>query len=189
MNTNWMDLGRVSGLCLGLALMLSRVMAAGEATAVRAEPGPLSPAVVELVRTNAQLVLSQRMAVVTNAAISQVEKVQGLLLMIRGEEREGQRKIAHAVMRHVDDDSFVLVRRLLMDPGWHAQIHSVWMTTTLKQKNAVKMPALLELARMEKHPLQDEARQLLGHLFKTDHGENWGAWEKAMTNWLAQHPE
>ena len=63
------------------------------------------------------------------------------------------------------------------------------MTTTLKQKNAVKMPALLELARMEKHPLQDEARQLLGHLFKTDHGENWGAWEKAMTNWLAQHPE
>jgi len=149
---------------------------------------PLSDAVVALVRTNSSKGLSERISIVTNAPVTTSEKVQALGMILAGENREAQRKLAHVVVRIADDESFRYVRRLMLEPGWHPQIHSALMSGTLKRANAVKLPVLLELAQKKDHPLQDEAKQLLGHLLAVDHGENWVAWEKSMKTWLKANP-
>jgi hypothetical protein len=42
---------------------------------------------------------------------------------------------------------------------------------------------------MEKHPLQEESRQLLTNLLKQDHGGNWSAWETEVKRWIQERPE
>lgn len=184
---------RSMGLCLVWVSMSGLPPAQAEnarqQTADLADPKPLAPAIVELVRTNARLVLSQRIGIVTNAPITPTEKVQALISMLPTEEREGQRKLLHVAMRWTDDASYPVVRRVLLDPKWHPQIHSVLMTGTLKRRNQVKLPVLLELARSEGHPLRAEATQLLEHFLGKDHGEDWAAWQKSLSAWLAQHPD
>lgn len=148
----------------------------------------LAPEVVALVRTNGAKALTERIAIVTNAPLSSLDKVQALSLMFAGEQREGQRRLAHAVVRAADESAFPVVRRLLLQPQWHPQLHSVFMSGTLKRPNAEKMPVLLELARTKEHPLQEEAQQLLRHILGADHGSDWSAWQRTMEEWLKSHP-
>jgi hypothetical protein len=170
------------------------VLASASLVVLSADKAPLiefpqlAPEVVALVRTNGSKGLTERMAIVTNAPLSVLEKVQGLSLMFSGEDREGQRRIAHVVVRLADDSAFPVVQRLLMEPGWHPQVHSVFMTGTLKSSNAVKLPVLLELARTKEHPLREEARQLLEHILQADHGSDWPAWQRTLEAWLKAHP-
>lgn len=188
-----MNFGRSLGMCLVWAALSGLPHAHAETdrrqTADLGDPKPLAPAIVELVRTNARLVLSQRIGIVTNAAITPTEKVQALVSMLPTEDREGQRKLLHVAMRWTDDASYPVVRRVLLDPKWHPQIHSVLMTGTLKRRNQVKLPVLLELARSEGHPLRAEATQLLEHFLGKDYGEDWTAWQTALSAWLQQHPD
>lgn len=149
---------------------------------------PLSDAVVALIRTNASKGLTERISIVTNAPLTVSEKVQALGVLLAGENREAQRRLAHVVVRVSDDESFKQVRRLILEPGWHPQVHSALMSGTLKRANSVKLPVLLDLARKQDHPLRDEAKQLLGHLLAVDHGENWVAWEKSMKAWVKANP-
>jgi hypothetical protein len=149
---------------------------------------PLADSVMALIRTNASKGLSERISIVTNAPLTVSDKVQALGVMLAGEKREAQRRLAHLVVRLADDESFVYVRRLMLEPGWHPQIHSALMSGTLKRSNSVKLPVLMDLARKQDHPQREEAKQLLAHLLAVDHGSDWAAWEKAMKTWLITHP-
>ena len=149
----------------------------------------MPPAVVALVRTNAALAIHQRIEIITNAPITPTEKVQALLLMLPAEGRENQRRLAHGVMRWADDPSFRAVRPVMLDPSWHPQIHSVFMTGLLKRKNHLRLPMLLELAQAPGHPSRAEARQLLEHFLGIDHGNDWQAWRKSLAAWLQRHPD
>lgn len=192
MTERWMGLrwfvGKV-GFLLFLGLLPFGLCRAAEGTASDADVlPPLADSVMALIRTNASKGLSERISIVTNAPLTLSDKVQALGVMLAGENREAQRRLAHLVVRLSDDDSFRFVRRLILEPGWHPQVHSALMTGTLKRANAVKLPVLLDLARKQDHPLREEAKQLLGHLLAVDHGENWVAWEKSMKAWLSTHP-
>lgn len=192
MTERWMDLQRWvgrTGLLLLLGLLQVGLCRAAEGSGSDADVlPPLADSVMALIRTNASKGLSERISIVTNAPLTVSDKVQALGVMLAGEKREAQRRLAHLVVRIADDDSFKHVRRLILEPGWHPQIHSALMSGTLKRANSVKLPVLLDLARKQDHPLREEAKQLLGHLLSVDHGENWAAWEKSMKVWLVTHP-
>ena len=84
---------------------------------------PLADSVMALIRTNASKGLSERISIVTNAPLTVSDKVQALGVMLAGENREAQRRLAHLVVRLSDDDSFVYVRRLILEPGWQLPTH------------------------------------------------------------------
>jgi hypothetical protein len=178
-----------AGCLLFLGLLQIGLCRAAEGTGADADVlPPLADSVMALIRTNASKGLSERISIVTNAPLTVSEKVQALGVMLAGENREAQRRLAHVVVRVSDDDSFRYVRRLILEPGWHPQIHSALMSGTLKRSNSVKLPVLLDLARKQDHPQREEAKQLLAHLLAVDHGSDWAAWEKAMKTWLITHP-
>lgn len=91
-------------------------------------------------------------------------------------------------MKHVPNTHYALIERSLLDAALPRTVLSVFMTGTLKRSNGVKGPVLLKLARLEAHPRQEEARQLLRGYLGHDHGTNWVRWEEAMQAWLKDNP-
>ena len=129
-----------------------------------------APAAAESVTTNeiasdapaaGQPIIEVQIRDVTSSDRSAHEKAVELLAMFSKLSREGQRKVAHAIVAHVTDDDFGLVREQLLNPKLHPQVLSVFMTDTLKRENNIRLPMLRELTRMDGHPLQAEAQQLL----------------------------
>jgi len=188
----WLAAGRrqrrratLAAACLAAALSAQAALVSSSGQ----EPPPLPPSVIDLVATNASLPVPQWIAAVTNAPIPALQKAQALLMILPKVDREGQRRAAHAAVRHVEDSHHAILRRVVMQPGWHPQVMSVFMTDTLKRKTSVKMPMLLALAKAEGHPLQRESLQLLGLLLSKDHGSDWEAWSASVAAWIDRHPD
>jgi hypothetical protein len=129
-----------------------------------------------------------RIDAVQKAKFTATEKAQALLVIFPSLDRQSQRKVAHALVKFVDDSSYGLIRRQLMDTKLHPQVLSVFMTDTLKRQNRIKIPVLLALARVETHPLKSEARELLAAYVRQDHGTNWAQWDSTVNAWLMQNP-
>ena len=155
---------------------------------ISAKLPPLSSAMVAIVETNSSAIVEHRIHFVSTAEGSDLEKAQAMLLMFKTLNREGQRKVAHAIVRLVDDEHFFLVREQLLDTNLHPQVLSVFMTDTMKRKNEIKLPTLLEVARFDGHPGQTEAKELLHAFLGQDYQTNWTKWEDAVSDWLKNNP-
>jgi hypothetical protein len=116
------------------------------------------------------------------------EKAEELFSMFTKLDWQGQRKVALAAVSQVSDADYKLIRERLLNPKLDRRVLSVFLTDTLKRKNSIKMPALLELARTDGHPLQEEARGLLCVFIQKNYGADWAKWEKAVDAWLANNP-
>jgi hypothetical protein len=186
---------RRSILSVPLAALVAALVSIGAGRGHAADPGaspspaaiglpPLDPAIVALVETNKAAITEHRIFYVTNAEITETQKAQALLLLFKDVPKEDQRKVAHAAVKQVDDTIYFLAREQLLDATLPPQVLSVFMTDTLKRKNRLKAPVLLDLARLESHPLRTEAQQMLVAYLRKDYGTNWVGWEKAVAAWL-----
>jgi len=154
-----------------------------------AELPPLSPAVQSRVDTNTIGILEQRIHNVEQWGLSPVEKAQVYFQMFEKLETDERRRLSHAAVKCVADTNYVVIRKRLLDATQPKPILSVFMTDTLKRQNAIKMPVLLELARLDGHPMQTEATELLTVYIGMNYGKNWTKWEQAVAAWLRQNPD
>lgn len=145
---------------------------------------PPSAEIVTLMETNKSAILEHQIFYVEKSSLSRWEKAQALFKIYSSIDKEGQRKAAHAAVRYVDDEHFVVVRHQMLDSSLPKQVLSVFLTDTLKRSDAVKMPLLLELAQRDGHPMQGEARQLLSAFLGRDYGLSWDKWQEAMVAYL-----
>ncbi|HMP84501.1 MAG TPA: hypothetical protein PKA41_17540 [Verrucomicrobiota bacterium] len=152
-----------------------------------AELPPLSDDVLAILESNKTSIVEHQIHYIVNADIAPLEKAQALFLVYSQLDASGQRKVAHSAVKYIEDEHFALVREQLFDTNLQPQVLSVFMTDTLKRGFAVKLPVLFDLARYDGHPMQTEARQLLGHYFGRDYGSNWDKWEQAMLAYLDKH--
>jgi hypothetical protein len=148
----------------------------------------LEPAVLAMMKTNTSSVVEVRIHFVEQWEISPLQKSLAYFSMFTNAVGDDQRKLAHAAVKYVASTNHTLVQRHLFNPDLSRTVLSVLMTDTLKRAPAVKLPALLQLARMDYHPLQSEARDLLRGYLGRDHGTNWVKWEEAMQSWLKTNP-
>ena len=118
-----------------------------------------------------------------------MEKAQVYFQMFEKLEPDERRRLSHAAVKCVADTNYMVIRKRLLDATLPKPVLSVFMTDTLKRKNAIKMPVLLELARLDGHPMQTEATDLLRVYLGTTYGKNWAKWEQAMAVWLKQNPD
>ncbi len=152
------------------------------------EPPPLSKEILELVETNRAGTVWERVYAITNAPITKTEKAQALLLVQKTLPREDQRRLTHTIVSNVDDVAYLVIRKQLMDTRLNSQILSVYMTDTLKRKNWIKLPMILDIARDSSHPMSAEACELLRAYLQADHGTNWAQWGETMNAWLKKNP-
>lgn len=122
---------------------------------------------------------------VAHSGLTRREKALEFFRMFDRLDRQGQRKVAHAAVEEVDDADHDLIRKYLFNRDLHPQVLSVFMTDTLKRKDTIRLPVLLQLARTDGHPLQTEARDLLHSLLQTNHGTDWAKWEQAVKTQIA----
>ena len=55
--------------------------------------------------------------------------------------------------------------------------------------NAVKLPLLLQTARVPDHPLATEAKEILELYLEEDYGTNWDKWQQEIERWLKENPD
>ena len=58
------------------------------------------------------------------------------------------------------------------------------MNDLMNRDDAVKLPALLDLAKMPNHPHHEEALNDLQIFLDQDNGENWAKWDTSVKAYL-----
>ena len=103
-------------------------------------------------------------------------------------DRTGQRSVAHAAVRFVDDQHYPMVRERLLNPTFDPAVLSVFMTDTLRRKNQVRIPALHALANLEGHPMQAEATELLPAFLGSAYDGDFVRRGEIILAWLEKNP-
>ncbi|MDB6055138.1 MAG: hypothetical protein JWN25_2661 [Verrucomicrobiales bacterium] len=134
---------------------------------------------------NTNFTFREQMAKINDSSLTDTQKAQLFLLLLPSFNRDGQREFAHAAVSHIKDSTYSLIFKPLLEAKSDKQILSVFMTDTLKRPNSVKLPALLQLARTEDHPMQSEAKELLVAFIGKEHGKKWEDCQVAVNAYVA----
>lgn len=118
----------------------------------------------------------------TNAG--ETETAQMLINMLPTLPPEGQTEAAQHVANLIQDKDYNRVMPLLRNTNLAEEVHDVFVTDLMNREDSVKLPALLEIAKLPNHPHHEEAQTDLQIFLDEDFGNNWPKWETAMKEYL-----
>ena len=131
------------------------------------ELSPLSPEILQMIESKRTESVEVQIYSLTNSLdLSATQKAQALFSILPSFNRDGQRSIAHAAVRYVDDSVYTLVSTPLLEGKLDPQILSVFMTDALNRPDSIRIPVLNSLAATSGHPMQNEAHDLLAAFSK-----------------------
>ena len=73
---------------------------------------------------------------------------------------------------------------LLRNASLPEDVLDVFVTDLMNREDPVKLPALLEVAKMPNHPHHEEAKADLEIFLDQEHGNDWGKWDVAVKKYL-----
>ncbi|PYI87617.1 MAG: hypothetical protein DME26_05580 [Verrucomicrobia bacterium] len=118
-----------------------------------------------------------------------VQKSGKLLALMPKLPPDGQvEAITHAA-NLLDDDNYRPLSQIITNALVAEDVLDVLMSDLANRTNALKFPTFLQIARQEKHPMADEAKNLLELYLDEDHGTDWAAWDNAIKDWLKEERE
>jgi hypothetical protein len=117
------------------------------------------------------------------------QKGEDLLKLMPTVNTEAQTELAGHIVNLLDDDHFLEAGKYLTNASVPEAVSSVFMDDLYNRENSLKLPLVLAIASNEKHPLRDEAKDLLELYIEEDHGTNWAEWQTAMNTWLQEHKD
>jgi hypothetical protein len=97
---------------------------------------------------------------------------------------EQQVELSQHLVNLVDDENYTATGELLANPTTSRDVSSVLLNDLLNRNNKLKLPMLLAVARVDDHPLKNEAHDMLELFIQEDKGTNWAEWETAINTWL-----
>lgn len=118
----------------------------------------------------------------TNAG--ETETAQMLINMLPTLPPEGQSEAAQHVANLIQDKDYNRVMPILRNTNLAEEVHDVFVTDLMNREDSVKLPALLEIAKIPNHPHHEEAQTDLQIFLDEDFGNNWPKWETAMKEYL-----
>lgn len=118
----------------------------------------------------------------SNADEAQTAKI--LINMLPTLPAEGQEEAAQHISNLTLDENYKDVLPLVKNPNLPEEVLDVLVTDLMNRDDAVKLPALLDIAKTPNHPHHEEARTDLEIFLDEDFGSDWGRWETAMKNYL-----
>jgi hypothetical protein len=116
-------------------------------------------------------------------------KAQSLINLMRESPEPGQIEIVHHLVNLVDDNHYAMTGILLTNRQTSTNVLDVLTSDLLNRPNSVKLPAFVQILRIENHPKAGEARELLQHYVDNDFGADGNAWDQAVQAWLKDHEE
>ena len=99
---------------------------------------------------------------------------------------EGQGEAAQHITNLLADKDYSKVMPFLKNPATAEEVLDVLVTDLMNRDDSVKLPALLEIAKVPNHPTREEALTDLQIFLDEDYGNDFGKWEAAMKAYLAK---
>lgn len=121
---------------------------------------------------------------ILQANAGETETAQMLINMLPALPPEGQSEAAQHIANLIQDQDYNRVMPILRNTNLAEEVHDVFVTDLMNREDTVKLPALLEIAKIPNHPHQEEAQTDLQIFLDEDFGNNWSQWETAMKEYL-----
>jgi hypothetical protein len=177
------------------------VRSAPQSAPVESLPLPAPPSVplvtngVALIATNAASTTNvvtdweERLDAILTAETEEPAKARELVQLFPRLPEEGKIEVALHLSNLLEDEDFLPFGRHLLDASQPEEVLEVLMTDVLNRPDSIKLPLLLDVARMPEHPNAEEARDLLELYLEEDYGENWDVWRAKMEEYLRENPD
>jgi len=123
----------------------------------------------------------------TNAG--ETETAQMLINMLPSLPPDGQAEAAQHIANLILDKDYNRVLPLLRNPSLPEQVQDVLVTDLMNRDDSVKLPALLDVAKIPNHPYQAEALTDLQIFLDQDNGTNWAKWDSALQAYQAKQAQ
>jgi hypothetical protein len=114
----------------------------------------------------------------------ETETAQLLINLLPTMPPEGQAEAAQHITNLILDKDYGRVMPMLKNPSLPQEVHDVLVTDLMNREDPVKLPALLEVAKIPNHPYHDEAMTDLQIFLDQDNGNNWAKWDGAVREYL-----
>lgn len=116
----------------------------------------------------------------------ETETAQILISMLPTLPPDGQAEAAQHITNLIQDEEYNRVMPLVRNTALSEEVQDVLVTDLMNREDKVKLPTLLEIAKMPNHPHQEEALTDLEIFLDEEYGTNWGKWEEAMKKYLKE---
>ena len=121
---------------------------------------------------------------VLRANADEAQTAQMLINMLPTLPKEGQAEAAQHITNLVLDKDYSRILPLVKNPGLPEDVLDVFVTDLMNREDEVKLPVLLDIAKIPNHPHHEEATTDLQIFLDEDYGTDWGKWDAAMKSYL-----
>ena len=121
---------------------------------------------------------------VLRANADESQTAQLLINMLPTLPKEGQAEAAQHITNLVLDKDYSRILPLVKNPALSEEVLDVFVTDLMNREDPVKLPALLEIAKIPNHPHHEEAASDLQIFLDEDYGSDWPKWDAAMKSYL-----
>lgn len=102
---------------------------------------------------------------------------------------EGQTEAAQHISNLLADSDYNKVLSIVKNPSMPEDVLDVFVTDLMNREDTVKLPTLLEIAKIPNHPHREEAATDLQIFLDEDFGTDWAKWDAAMKAYLKKQAE
>ena len=121
---------------------------------------------------------------VLRANADETQTAQMLINMLPTLPPDGQAEAAQHISNLVLDKDYNRIAPLVKNPGLSEDVLDVFVTDLMNREDDVKLPILLDIAKIPNHPHHEEAATDLQIFLDEDYGQDWAKWDAAMKSYL-----
>lgn len=148
-----------------------------------AQTNPVPAAVWEQVRAD------QKIDEVLISDADSAEKAQKLLEALPTLPPASQVEAAQHLANLMPNTNYTALTQWITNALTPPDVSEVLTADLLNRPNSLKLPLLLQVARTAGHPWRGEAKSVLELYVQQDFGDDWGAWNQAVQDWLKENPD
>lgn len=119
----------------------------------------------------------------------EAHKAEQLLALWPTLPEDGQVETMQHISNLLPDEKFSLLSQTLTNAATSEAVLDIIMGDALNRPNALKLPSLLEVAKVPGHPKAEEALEILEVFVDHNYGSDWAQWDKAVKDWLKENPD
>jgi hypothetical protein len=124
-----------------------------------------------------------------NSEAAHISTAQLLINLIPTLPPEGQAEAAQHVSNLLPDKEYNRVRAMVVNPNSAPELLDVLVTDLMNRDDGVKLPVLLDIAKIPNHPTREEATTDLQIFLDGDYGTDWTKWDAALKAYLKKQAE
>jgi hypothetical protein len=124
-----------------------------------------------------------------NSEAAHISTAQLLINLIPTLPPEGQAEAAQHVSNLLPDKEYNRVRALVVNPNAAPELLDVLVTDLMNRDDGVKLPVLLDIAKIPNHPTREEATTDLQIFLDGDYGTDWTKWDAVLKAYLKKQAE